>query len=93
MLPVRRFLYISFSSALILRTLVVALYALLPPHASQLVIPAGRSKSSILGFYDVAIGEKKQLRVRYRFKGKRHEAVWADKQAVALPLRDHLVEE
>ncbi|GAA5881824.1 hypothetical protein JCM16303_006467 [Sporobolomyces ruberrimus] len=70
----------------------LALQALLPPHSSQLVIPPGRTKAAILGFYDCAIGEKKQLKVRYRFKGKKHEAVWGDKQAVALPLREHLLE-
>jgi len=56
------------------------------------MIPAGRTKSALLGFYDSAIGEKKQLRIKYRFKGKLHEAVWGDKQGVALPLREHLVE-
>ncbi|GAA5954100.1 hypothetical protein JCM3765_005290 [Sporobolomyces pararoseus] len=70
----------------------LALQALLPPSSSQLVIPQGRSKSSILGFYDPAIGEKKQLRVRYRFKGKLHEVVVGDKEAVGIPLREHLVE-
>ncbi|GAA6008078.1 hypothetical protein JCM11491_001873 [Sporobolomyces phaffii] len=70
----------------------LALQALLPPHSSQLVIPPGRTKAALLGFYDPAIGEKKQLKVQYRFKGKRHEAVWDDKQSVALPLREHLIE-
>lgn len=70
----------------------VALQALLPPNSSQLVIPPGRSKSSILGFYDPAIGEKKQLRVRYRFKGNLHEVIVGDKEAVGIPLREHLVE-
>ncbi|GAA5899937.1 J domain-containing protein [Sporobolomyces salmoneus] len=69
----------------------LALQALLPAQSSQLVIPAGRTKASLLGFYDPAIGEKKQLKVRYRFKGKLHEAILGDKQAVALPLREHIV--
>ncbi|BGP02996.1 hypothetical protein RTG_02948 [Rhodotorula toruloides ATCC 204091] len=70
----------------------VPLQALLPTSLSQLTIPSGRSKSSLLGFYDPAIGEKKALRIRYRFKGKLHEAVWEDKEAVALPMRAHLVD-
>lgn len=72
--------------------LAVPLQALLPTSLSQLTIPSGRSKSSLLGFYDPAIGEKKALRIRYRFKGKLHEAVWEDKEAVALPMRAHLVD-
>ncbi|GAA5899534.1 hypothetical protein JCM8208_000584 [Rhodotorula glutinis] len=71
----------------------VPLQALLPPGLSQLTIPAGRSKASLLGFCDPAIGEKKRLRVRYRFKGRVHEAVWRDREAVALPMKGHLVEE
>ncbi|GAA5945002.1 J domain-containing protein [Sporobolomyces koalae] len=70
----------------------LALQALLAPNGSQLVIPSNRSKSALLGFYDPAIGEKKQLRIKYRFKSKLHEAVFEDKQAVALPLREHLIE-
>ncbi|GAA6064253.1 hypothetical protein JCM10212_006402 [Sporobolomyces blumeae] len=67
------------------------LQALVPANSSQLIIPSGRSKSSLLGFYDPAIGEKKQLRIRYRFKGNLHEATWSDKAGVALPLREHVV--
>ncbi|GAA6024573.1 hypothetical protein JCM10207_008657 [Rhodosporidiobolus poonsookiae] len=68
------------------------LQALLPPSVSQLTIPAGRSKSALLGFYDPALGERKQLRVRYRFRGKLHEVTYGDKEAVALPMRSHVVE-
>lgn len=74
------------------RASAVPLQALLPPSLSQLTIPSGRSKSSLLGFCDPAIGEKKALRIRYRFRGKLHEAVWEDKEAVALPMRAHLVD-
>lgn len=55
-------------------------------------IPSGRSKSNLLGFYDVAMGEKKSLRIRYTFKGRIHEVECDDRSAVALPLRGHLVE-
>ncbi|TNY23815.1 hypothetical protein DMC30DRAFT_439588 [Rhodotorula diobovata] len=71
----------------------VPLQALLPPSLSQLTIPPNRSKSTLLGFCDPALGEKKRLRVRYRFKGAVHEAVWGDREAVALPMRAHLVQE
>ncbi|GAA6049156.1 hypothetical protein JCM3770_003282 [Rhodotorula araucariae] len=71
----------------------VPLQALLPPSLSQLTIPGGRSKAALLGFCDPALGEKKRLRVRYRFKGRVHEATWADREPVAIPLRAHLVED
>ncbi|GAA5895456.1 hypothetical protein JCM6882_006258 [Rhodosporidiobolus microsporus] len=68
------------------------LRSLLPPSLSQLTIPSNRSKSSLLGFYDPALGERgKRLRVRYRFKGREHEAVYGDREAVGLPMRSHLV--
>lgn len=54
---------------------------------SQLVIPGGRSKSNLLGFYDCAMGEQKQLHVRYLFKGRLHEFTVEDRGAVSAPLR------
>ncbi|GAA6043498.1 hypothetical protein JCM8097_002241 [Rhodosporidiobolus ruineniae] len=71
----------------------VPLQSLLPPSQSQLTIPSGRSKSALLGFYDPALAERKELRIRYRFKGRLHEVVYGDKEAVALPMRSHLVED
>jgi DnaJ family protein C protein 11 len=38
------------------------------------------------------MGEKKRLRIRYRFRGKVHEAVWEGNEAVALPMRSHMLE-
>ena len=49
----------------------IALQALV--HESQLMIPAGRSKAGLLGFYDPALGSKKRLRVRYLYRGRLHE--------------------
>ena len=49
----------------------IALQALV--HNSQLVIPAGRSKAGLMGFYDPALGSKKRLRVRYLYRGRLHE--------------------
>jgi DnaJ homolog subfamily C member 11 len=68
----------------------VALQALVTN--SQLIIPAGRSKANLLGFFDCAYGEKKRLRVKYSFKGRRHEVELGDLDAVAAPLRSHVVE-
>ncbi|ORY73064.1 hypothetical protein BCR35DRAFT_293884 [Leucosporidium creatinivorum] len=68
----------------------VALQALVTN--SQLIIPAGRSKANLLGFFDCAYGEKKRLRVRYSFKGRKHEVELGDLEAIAAPLRSHVVE-
>ncbi|KAL1923000.1 uncharacterized protein VTP21DRAFT_9376 [Calcarisporiella thermophila] len=59
---------------------------------SQLIIPGGYSKSNILGFYDPCMGEKKHLRIRYRFQHKLHEITIEDRQSVACPLRSHIVD-
>ncbi|KAK4048082.1 hypothetical protein OIV83_004952 [Microbotryomycetes sp. JL201] len=59
---------------------------------SQLVIPGGRSKSSLLGFYDCAIGERKRLTIRYLFKEKMHEVTVQDNEPVAAPLRSHCLQ-
>ncbi|KAL8276647.1 hypothetical protein RQP46_010915 [Phenoliferia psychrophenolica] len=58
---------------------------------SQLVIPSGRSKAALLGFYDCAMGEPKTLRIRYLFKGREHLVEVEDTGAVAAPLRAHVV--
>jgi DnaJ family protein C protein 11 len=59
---------------------------------STLVIPGGRSKANIIGFYDILVGSKKQLAITYLFKGRRHYVVYDDYAAVAIPMRAHLVE-
>ncbi|GAA94531.1 uncharacterized protein L969DRAFT_83905 [Mixia osmundae IAM 14324] len=56
----------------------------------QLIIPKGRSKSQIMGFWDVAMGERKSLRIEYQFRLRPHEATYSDYAGVALPLRDHM---
>lgn len=55
----------------------------------QLIIPGGRAKSHILGFFDPCMGEKKHLVIRYLFRGRRHEVVVDDISPVAMPLRSH----
>lgn len=57
----------------------------------QLVIPAGRSKSKLVGFYDPCIGEKKRLFVLYVFRGQLHEFTVDDRDAVAAPLRSQQI--
>ena len=54
---------------------------------SQLIVPAGRSKAKLIGFFDPCIGERKHLFVRYLFRGELHQFVVADEDAVAAPLR------
>lgn len=59
---------------------------------SSLTIPGGRSKSHLIGFYDILPGSKKKLVVHYTFRGRRHEATFDDVQAVAIPMRSHIVQ-
>ena len=66
--------------------------SLVESSTSSLRIPAGRSKSSLIGFYDVLVGSRKSLCVEYSFRGRRHQATFHDYQAVAIPMRSHLVE-
>ncbi|KAJ1735087.1 hypothetical protein LPJ72_002035 [Coemansia sp. Benny D160-2] len=68
----------------------VALQALI--NDNQLVISEGGSKRFLPGFYDPAFGVPKMLFVRYRFKGKLHEVVVKDSQALAIPMRVHCIE-
>ncbi len=58
---------------------------------SQLVIQKSDSKAGLIGFYDPCIGEKKHLRVTYRFKGKTHQVQVSDKEILVAPLEIHLV--
>eukprot|EP01113_Clastostelium_recurvatum_P007302 TRINITY_DN13398_c0_g1_i1.p1 TRINITY_DN13398_c0_g1~~TRINITY_DN13398_c0_g1_i1.p1 ORF type:complete len:601 (-),score=128.13 TRINITY_DN13398_c0_g1_i1:16-1755(-) len=48
-------------------------------------------KFGLLGFYDPAIGEDKELLVRYMFKGRMHQVLVQDDDALAIPLRSHLI--
>ncbi|WVN90172.1 uncharacterized protein L203_105408 [Cryptococcus depauperatus CBS 7841] len=60
---------------------------------SRLYIPGGKGKHNILGFYDPCIGEHKQLRVRYLFRGKLHEVTVEDVAALRAPIRTHAFED
>lgn len=68
----------------------VALQALVAN--SQLLIPSGRSKSGLLGFYDLSPGQAKSLQLEYTFGNRSHRVDYDDFAAVTLPLRLHVVE-
>lgn len=53
----------------------------------KLVIPSGRAKYNLLGFWDPCIGEGKKLRVRYLFKDVLHQVTVDDLGALRLPLK------
>ncbi|KAH6568240.1 hypothetical protein BASA62_005593 [Batrachochytrium salamandrivorans] len=57
-------------------------------QGGQLHISGGHSKSSIIGFWDPCLGEKKRLRITYQFHGRVHQIEVDDKTAVAAPLRE-----
>ncbi|KAH9598678.1 DnaJ-like protein C11 [Trypanosoma melophagium] len=62
-------------------------------HDSQLSLPGG-SKSRLAGFADPDpfTSEKKELKIVYWFRHKRHVVVVNDEDAVQLPQREHLVD-
>ncbi|KAI9224895.1 hypothetical protein BC828DRAFT_394970 [Blastocladiella britannica] len=58
---------------------------------AALRIEGGGSKAGMLGFWDPAPFEDKQLVITYRFKDEWRQVVVEDNAAVACPLRAHLV--
>lgn len=67
----------------------IPLQCLVKDH--KLELPAGQSKSGLLGFYDPCPGEPKSLRLRYRFKGRLHEVTVDDEDQLRCPLSRHVV--
>ncbi|ORX38669.1 hypothetical protein BD324DRAFT_599616 [Kockovaella imperatae] len=59
---------------------------------SRLIIPGGRGKHALLGFWDPCIGERKKLRIRYSFRDTLHEVTVDDTAAVRAPLKEHLLD-
>ncbi|CAD6887578.1 unnamed protein product [Tilletia laevis] len=55
----------------------------------QLIIPGGRPKFGINGFFDPCMGERKHLFVRYVFRHQLHEVQVDDVAPLAAPLRIH----
>lgn len=49
------------------------------------------AKSIIPGFYDPCIGEKKYLRVKYRFRGLVHEVTIENNECLVIPRQSHRV--
>ena len=54
---------------------------------SKLVIPGGRGKHNLIGFWDPCIGEGKKLRVRYLFRDVLHEVTVDDMAGLKLPVK------
>lgn len=49
------------------------------------------SKANLLGFYDPAYGEEKQLYIRYLFKDKLHQVTIQDNEPLAIPRKADLI--
>lgn len=49
-------------------------------------------RANVLGFFDVAPGERKETFVRYEFKGKLHETIVFDSDELLIPQRSHIIE-
>lgn len=47
-------------------------------------------RANVLGFFDVAIGRRKETLVTYEFRGRLHRAVFRDDEELLIPLRTHL---
>ena len=54
---------------------------------SKLVIPGGRAKYNLIGFWDPCIAEPKKLRVRYLFRDVLHEVTVDDMAALRIPVK------
>lgn len=49
-------------------------------------------RANVLGFFDVAPGEKKETFIKYEFKGRMHETTVPDSVELLLPQRSHIIE-
>ncbi|XP_076801380.1 dnaJ homolog subfamily C member 11-like [Clavelina lepadiformis] len=56
---------------------------------STLQLPADITKSGLPGFYDPCPGHEKKLKVVYKFRGRQHQALIDDKEALRIPLKSH----
>ncbi|GJJ10527.1 hypothetical protein Clacol_004753 [Clathrus columnatus] len=56
-------------------------------HDSQLIIPGGRSKAGLVGFYDPLPGTRKRLKIEYLFHEAFHVVDVEDLSPIILPLR------
>ena len=60
-------------------------------NKSRLCIPSGDPKHVLEAVYDPAVGENKNLLVRYYFRGRLHQAIVGDHDKLLLPLKTHLI--
>ena len=60
-------------------------------HDNQLRIPGKIDWCGMIGMYDIAPGESKQVSIEYVFKDQRHQALFEEGEEVALPQRIHLI--
>lgn len=60
-------------------------------HDNQLRVPKGVNWCGMIGIYDIAPGETKQLNIEYLFKDQKHRALFNEETEVALPQRTHLI--
>lgn len=58
-------------------------------NKGQLIIPGGRHKSKIIGFFDPCMGERKHLVIHYLFRNRLHQAIVDDVTQFVAPLRAH----
>ncbi|XP_070615143.1 dnaJ homolog subfamily C member 11 [Erythrolamprus reginae] len=50
------------------------------------------SKAGLPGFYDPCVGEDKNLKVLYQFRGVLHQVMLADKEALRIPKQSHRID-
>uniref|UniRef100_A0A7S3UB51 J domain-containing protein n=1 Tax=Picocystis salinarum TaxID=88271 RepID=A0A7S3UB51_9CHLO len=55
----------------------------------RLAIEGGVNKSGMVGFYDVALGKKKSLSIRYLFRDQLHDCMVMGDEALSAPMAHH----
>eukprot|EP01029_Cantina_marsupialis_P027948 TRINITY_DN774217_c0_g1_i1.p1 TRINITY_DN774217_c0_g1~~TRINITY_DN774217_c0_g1_i1.p1 ORF type:complete len:254 (-),score=60.26 TRINITY_DN774217_c0_g1_i1:217-978(-) len=68
----------------------LSLQSLVDDRTSVLILPEGKSKSTLNGFYDPAPNKEKILEVRYLFKNQPHKARVLDWESLVIPNKSHL---
>jgi len=89
-LVIKKAVYNSLVKPSVSLDVTAVLQVMLSHEGTVLVIPRGRSKSALLGFYDIAPGPK-ALDITYEFAGRMHHARFDDLDPILLPQRQHTV--
>lgn len=89
-LVIRKAVYNSIAKPSVALDVTAVLQVMLTHEGTVLAIPGGRSKSALLGFYDIAPGPK-ALDITYEFAGRLHQARFDDLDPILLPQRHHTV--